>query len=150
MKIKELYRKIIMDHYKNPFNKGLFLNKSKKKNYLISDAKNIFCNEFIKIQIFLDQSDNVSDIRYDTEGCIILVASASLMSFFLKNINLELCLCKINNFLKMIKKKKFDSQKIDKELYVFQNICLFPSKFQCVSMPWELVLKMIKEYKKIN
>ncbi|WBL31432.1 iron-sulfur cluster assembly scaffold protein [Candidatus Phytoplasma sacchari] len=146
MQINKLYRKIIIENYKNPFNKGLFFDKD-KSSYLISEAQNNLCNESIKIQIFFDK-EGISDIRYETNGCIILISSASLMSFFLKKINLDLCLLKINNFLKMIKNQKFDSQKIDKKLYVFKNISFFSSKISCVSMPWELTLKMIKDYKK--
>ncbi|KAB8121748.1 MAG: SUF system NifU family Fe-S cluster assembly protein [Candidatus Phytoplasma cynodontis] len=148
MKIDELYRKIILDNYHNPFNKGLLFNEKEKK-YLILEAKNIFCNEFIKIQIFFNQ-DNILDIRYETEGCVILTASASLMSFFLKKIDLDLCISKIDNFLKMVKNQKFDSEKIDKDLYSFKNISFFPSKIHCVAMPWKLTSKIIKKYIKIN
>ncbi|KXT29121.1 nifU-like N terminal domain protein [Candidatus Phytoplasma oryzae] len=147
MKINELYRDVIIQNYNKPFNKGLLFKKKPKgyNDFIISYSKNIFCNEFIKIQIFFE-IDKILDIRYETEGCIILVSSSSLMSFFLKKTHLKLSLEKINNFLQMIQKKKFDSTLINKELYAFQNISSFPSKINCVSMPWLLSLKIINKY----
>jgi nitrogen fixation NifU-like protein len=142
MKINKLYRELILKHYKEPFNKGLL---KKKGNFLISNSHNILCNENIKIQIFFEK-DQILEIRYETEGCAILVSSASLMSFFLKTINLQFSIEKIKNFLKMLNKQKFQNEQINKELYIFRDVSKFPSKLVCASLPWELSLSIIQKY----
>ncbi|WP_323847658.1 MAG: SUF system NifU family Fe-S cluster assembly protein [Phytoplasma sp.] len=144
--MNQLYRDLIVKHYRNPFNKGLIKN-TKKNNYIIFKKKNISCSDEITLQVRFDNW-NIVDIKYDVKGCAILIASSSLMSIFLKNYNLKVAITKINNFCNMLQNKKFNPDLLEKELQVLKVISQFPGRFVCASTPWQLLLQMIQKIKK--
>lgn len=79
----DIYQENILDHYKNPRNKGHIDNPT----YSASDL-NPFCGD--KIQISLKVKDNnVQDIKFDGVGCAISLASASILTDLVKGKNLR-------------------------------------------------------------
>lgn len=71
---EDLYKEIILDHYRNPRNKG------KIDNSEISfQDYNPVCGDRLKLDIKLD-NNIVSDIKFDGEGCAISQASASILT----------------------------------------------------------------------
>jgi nitrogen fixation NifU-like protein len=76
---EDIYREIILDHYRNPRNKGR-----------ISDAdvsfhdSNPLCGD--EIDIHLKVEDNiVKDIKFEGRGCAISQASASMLTEMVMN-----------------------------------------------------------------
>ncbi|MGH9925413.1 MAG: Fe-S cluster assembly sulfur transfer protein SufU [Nitrososphaeraceae archaeon] len=76
---EDIYREIILDHYRNPRNKGR-----------ISDAdvnfhdSNPLCGD--EIDIYLKVEDNiVKDIKFEGRGCAISQASASMLTEMVMN-----------------------------------------------------------------
>lgn len=76
---EDIYREIILDHYRNPRNKGM-----------ISDAdvsfhdSNPLCGD--EIDIHLKVEDNiVKDIKFEGRGCAISQASASMLTEMVMN-----------------------------------------------------------------
>ncbi|WP_341266345.1 Fe-S cluster assembly sulfur transfer protein SufU [Candidatus Phytoplasma fraxini] len=146
--MNQLYRDLIIQHYRNPLNRGLIQN-SQKQNYVILQKRNISCSDKIILQVKFYNS-NIVDIKYEVEGCAILIASSSLMSVYLKECNLKLAVVKINNFCNMLQNKKFNSEILDKELQILEVISKFPGRFICASMPWKLLLQIIDKKQKKN
>ncbi|WEK82632.1 MAG: iron-sulfur cluster assembly scaffold protein [Candidatus Phytoplasma pruni] len=143
MSKQELYRQLILKHYKNPANIGL--EKNNPHAYL-SQQKNFSCGDEITLQVTLEKN-KIVNIRYELQGCSILVASASLMSIHLKNNTLEESIEQINNFLNLLENKPFDKKVLKEELHILENVIHFSGKFKCASMPWVLLLKMIQKRK---
>ncbi|WP_284928401.1 Fe-S cluster assembly sulfur transfer protein SufU [Candidatus Phytoplasma sp. AldY-WA1] len=139
--MNQLYRDLIIKHYRNPFNKGLIKN-NELIHYCVMKEKNISCSDEIILQVKFENKDIV-DIKYEVQGCAILTASASLMSIYLKKNDLILAIKKIKHFCNMLKNEIFDPQLLDEELLVFETIKDFPGRFKCASMPWKLLLQMI-------
>ena len=78
-KLEMLYRQVIMEHYKNPRNKGLL----NDPNYRTLHLKNPSCGDDITIQSKIN-NNNIIDIRQDGTGCSICCSSASVMTETLK------------------------------------------------------------------
>ena len=80
---EDIYKEIILDHYRNPRNKGN-----------INDAEisakdyNPVCGDKLTLDIKLE-NDVVSDIKFDGEGCAISQASASILTEMLMGKTLE-------------------------------------------------------------
>lgn len=71
---EDIYKEIILDHYRNPRNKG------KIDNSEISfQDYNPVCGDRLNLDIKLD-NNIVSDIKFDGEGCAISQASASILT----------------------------------------------------------------------
>jgi nitrogen fixation NifU-like protein len=70
----DIYREIILDHYRNPRNKGKLLD----ANVSIHDS-NPLCGDEIDIHLKVD-GDEVKDIKFEGRGCAISQASASMLT----------------------------------------------------------------------
>ena len=84
MELKELYQEIILDHAKNPRNKG----KCEGYNH---DAKahNPLCGDKVHIYLKLDKDKNIKGLSFEGEGCAISLASASILTDTLKGKDLS-------------------------------------------------------------
>jgi len=70
----DLYREVIIEHYKNPSYKG------KLDPHDISFAdNNPLCGDHIQIDLRVDADGKVSEARFDGHGCAISQASADLL-----------------------------------------------------------------------
>ncbi len=69
--LENLYREIILEHYKNPRNKGL----SSDLAYVTAHIKNPTCGDDITVQTLI-ASGTVADCRHDGHGCSICCSSA--------------------------------------------------------------------------
>ncbi|TVY12120.1 iron-sulfur cluster assembly scaffold protein [Candidatus Phytoplasma pini] len=143
MKKNELYHSLIMKHYRNPLNKGLRKNDNEK--CFIKENEIINCgDDRITLQVCID-NDLIFDIKYEVEGCAILISSISLMSLYVKKIPFIKLQNKIINFVNMLQGTKFKKELLEEELQIFEVIKNFPSKFACASLPWQLLLQIIQQ-----
>src|SRR5437660_1389419 len=77
--LEDLYREIILDHYRSPRNRGELPVPPAQR----VEGFNPLCGD--EIVVFLDlDGDQVSDIRIDGQGCSISQSSASMMSAAVK------------------------------------------------------------------
>ena len=77
--LEDLYREIILDHYKNPRNRGVLEAPPAQK----SEGMNPLCGDEIAVYLVVDGTgDNavVRDIKIGGQGCSISQSSASMMS----------------------------------------------------------------------
>lgn len=70
----DLYREIIIDHYKNPRHKG----RLDKSDFSFED-ENPLCGDHIQIELKVDESQNVVEAKFDGYGCAISISAADLL-----------------------------------------------------------------------
>jgi nitrogen fixation NifU-like protein len=70
----DLYRELILDHYKNPVYKG----KIAGSDYSFED-ENPLCGDFLHIDLQTDENGVITDARFDGHGCAISMASADML-----------------------------------------------------------------------
>lgn len=70
----DLYREIIIDHYKNPHYRGHL-----DPNDIQFEDDNPLCGDHIEITLRLDGDGRVTDGRFDGRGCAISQSSADLL-----------------------------------------------------------------------
>ena len=70
----DIYREIILDHYRNPRNKG----KISSPDVSIHDS-NPLCGDEIDIHLKVE-GDRIKDIKFEGRGCAISQASASMLT----------------------------------------------------------------------
>jgi nitrogen fixation NifU-like protein len=77
--LEDLYREIILDHYRSPRNRG----ELEVPPAIRSEGFNPLCGD--EITLFLDVDDGVvDDVRIAAQGCSISQSSASMMSVAIK------------------------------------------------------------------
>ena len=72
--MEDLYREVIIEHYKNPAFRG----RLNPKDISFEDS-NPLCGDHIVIDLKVDENNNVADARFDGHGCAISQASADLL-----------------------------------------------------------------------
>ena len=70
----DLYREVIIEHYKNPSYRG----RLDPHDIQFAD-NNPLCGDHIEVTLRTDEKGNVSDARFDGHGCAISQASADLL-----------------------------------------------------------------------
>lgn len=138
--LSNLYREIIMDHYKNPRNKGLINDKS----YITCHIKNPSCGDEINIESKVENGI-ITDIRQDGVGCSICCANASILSQVVKGMKVSDAEYFLDNYLKMVSNQEYDESIDFDELQVFDGIKDFPARVRCASISSQALLNTLKK-----
>lgn len=121
----DIYREIILDHYRNPRNKG----KLALADVSVHDS-NPLCGDEIDIHLKIE-SNKVQEIKFEGRGCAISQASASMLTEMVMGKNLE--------YLKDLKKED-----------ILENIGLTnlgPARIKCALLSLKVLkVGMIKYY----
>lgn len=136
--LETLYRQLIMDHYKNPRNKGL------KEEYETVHIKNPSCGDDISVQAYVENGV-IKDVRHDGHGCSISMSSASVMSQLLKGKTVEEALGLIQDYYKMLKGEEPNEDLEDALAY--QGVAKFPARYKCATIAWNAIEEAINKNK---
>ncbi|MEK7327605.1 MAG: Fe-S cluster assembly sulfur transfer protein SufU [Chloroflexota bacterium] len=71
----DMYREVILDHYKNPRNRGQL-----EPADISYEDDNPLCGDRIRIDIRLDENKRVKEVAFSGQGCAISQASASMLT----------------------------------------------------------------------
>ncbi len=130
--LEVLYRQVIMDHYKNPRNKGLFTDETYKTVHI----KNPSCGDDITIQTKVSE-DHIEDVRHDGSGCSICCSSASVMSETLKGKTIKDAKMITETYLNMLSNKEFNEDVELEDAVVYSGVRKFPARIKCASIAWK-------------
>ena len=72
---EQLYRELILDHYKNPRNHGL-LDPSDAR----AEGQNPLCGDEISVTVRLGEGGVIDDVGFDGRGCAISQAATSMLT----------------------------------------------------------------------
>ncbi len=144
MELKELYQEIILDHGKNPRNKG-------KCNEFNKDAKahNPLCGDKVHIYLKLNKEKKVENLSFEGEGCAISLASASILTDTIKGKDFITAKKITNEFLSMIKDKtsiSTDSLNEDQKTTIMSlsGVKKFPMRVKCATMVWHTFISALE------
>lgn len=145
MALEDLYREVILDHYKNPRNRG---------HLAVADAKaqgvNPLCGDEITIELRFD-GDIVSDVAVDSQGCSISQSSASMMSEAIKGKSRDEIKGITSKFKSMMSVDGEQGLDLDPErpgsvlgdLEALQGVRQYPVRIKCASLGWNTLLEAL-------
>ena len=144
MELKELYQEIILDHGKNPRNKG----KCDKFN---KDAKahNPLCGDKVHIYLKLNKEKKVENLSFEGEGCAISLASASILTDIIKGKDFITAKKITNEFLNMIKDKtSINTKNLNEDqkttIMSLSGVKKFPMRVKCATMVWHTFISALE------
>ncbi|MFP4286328.1 MAG: Fe-S cluster assembly sulfur transfer protein SufU [Candidatus Izemoplasmataceae bacterium] len=138
--LENLYRQIIMDHYKNPRHKGLVGD----TRYHTHHIKNPTCGDDITVQTLVED-DHIKDVRHDGSGCSICCSSASVMASLMINKKVSLAKHLASNYLLMIMNKPYDETVDLEDAFAYQGVTKFPARIKCATIAWKAFEETLKE-----
>jgi len=119
----DLYREIILDHYKHPHNFG-HLERSSATGTLYNSA----CGDTITMEIIVNKEGKITDVRFSGEGCAISQASASMLTDIVKG------------------KTKDEIMKLtSKDVIALLQTELTVTRMKCALLPLEVLQKTITD-----
>ena len=148
MEIKELYQEIILDHAKNPRNKG------KCESYNCdAKAHNPLCGDKVHLFLKLDEDKKIQDISFEGEGCAISMASASIMTDLMKGKSEKEVKEIVSKFLDMIKEKDDINTNLIKDdektkLMSLGGVKNYPMRVKCATLSWHALSSALEDFQK--
>lgn len=131
-RLKFLYREVILENANNPHNYGSIEN----PNYQTT-VYNPNCGD--KLNLFLNLNNNeISEIKFNGEGCTISQASASLMTKAVEGKTKTEALELAQIFSDMAMEKECSQQELAKlgDAQILTNIMMFPARIKCATLAW--------------
>lgn len=132
-----LYRQVIMDHYKNPRNKGVL------EDSLTIDMNNPTCGDRIRLTLKIEDG-NITDAKFDGEGCSISMSSASMMTQAIKGQSVETALKLSKIFSDMMLGKEYDEDVELEDIEALQGVAKFPARIKCATLAWKAMEKGVQ------
>jgi nitrogen fixation NifU-like protein len=132
MSTDSMYQEIILDHYKNPHHKGLREPFEAEVHHL-----NPTCGDEITLRVHLD-GDTVADVSYDSEGCSISQASASVLTDLLIGRTVEEATSTYDEFLRLMQSKGQvePDEDVLEDAIAFAGVSKYPARVKCALLAW--------------
>jgi nitrogen fixation NifU-like protein len=132
MTVDSLYQEIILDHYKNPHHRGLREPYDVEVHHL-----NPTCGDEITLRVQLD-GETVTDVSYDSEGCSISQASASVMTDLVIGKDLSTATATYDEFLALMQSKgqAEPDEEVLEDAVAFTGVSRYPARVKCALLAW--------------
>jgi len=158
--LEDLYREIILDHYRSPRNRGELPSPPAQR----VEGFNPLCGD--EVILFVDVEDGrVADIKVSGQGCSISQSSASMMSSAVKGRTLAEARALIRRFkgLMSIHEQALGGDDDDDEadesgagtadepevklgdLEALQGVVKFPVRIKCATLSWNTLTQALDE-----
>jgi len=152
--LEDLYREIILDHYRNPRNRGELDSPPARR----SEGFNPLCGDEIVVYIDVDDADTITDVKIGGQGCSISQSSASMMSAAIKGTSLDEARQVIRAFKAMmsIHEHELGGDGADSvepagddlrlgDLEALRGVVKFPVRIKCATLGWNTLERAIDD-----
>ncbi|SFI89970.1 Fe-S cluster assembly sulfur transfer protein SufU [Thermoflavimicrobium dichotomicum] len=140
MSLDDLYRRVIMDHYQRPRNRGRI-----EEGAVTVDLNNPTCGDRISLQMRVENGV-IEEAKFLGEGCSISLSSASMMTEAVKGLTIEQALELVHLFSKMMQGEEVDIDKFPLEdIEALTGVSKFPARIKCATLAWKALEKGIRE-----
>ncbi len=149
--LEDLYREIILDHYRSPRNRGELETPPATR----AEGFNPLCGDEIVVFIEVDDGGVVSDVKIGGQGCSISQSSASMMSAAIKGKSVDEVRELTRAFKQMmsIHESGLDSdgqldEQIDADLgdlEALRGVVKFPVRIKCATLSWNTLGQALDE-----
>ncbi|MPY92820.1 MAG: SUF system NifU family Fe-S cluster assembly protein [Acidimicrobiia bacterium] len=154
--LEDLYREIILDHYKNPRQRGELEPPARQ-----TKGFNPLCGDEVVVSVLVDD-DRIADIRTTGQGCSISQSSASMMSQAVRGLSLDEVAELTTSFKAQLGIRDesgddgdgspdgHDHGRDDEaalkqlgELAALKGVMKFPSRIKCATLAWNTLVEAL-------
>ena len=149
--LEDLYREIILDHYRSPRNRGDL----PTPPAVVAQGHNPLCGDEITVYLQLD-GDTVTDVKVGGQGCSISQSSASMMSQAIKGHSVDEVRALVKRFKGMMSIEDADGDGDGDgdepaaevslgDLEALQGVVKFPVRIKCATLAWNTLLEALDQ-----
>ena len=155
--LEDLYREIILDHYRSPRNRGELATPPAHR----TEGFNPLCGDEVVVYVELDADNRIHDIKINGQGCSISQSSASMMSAAVKGRTLEEARALTGTFKSMMSIHEQDiggdgteAEAEDTtpgadmplgDLEALRGVVKFPVRIKCATLSWNTLNQALDE-----
>ena len=125
--MEDLYREVILEHYRSPRNKGEL-----DAPTCAADGANPLCGDEIHLDIALNDGQ-IEELRFSGQGCSISQASASMMTEQVKTLDRDGAAKAFQQLMLTGEPGEYDLG--DSEMLA--GVAKFPARVKCASLAWK-------------
>jgi nitrogen fixation protein NifU and related proteins len=139
LSLEELYKEVILDHYRSPRNKGRL-----DPHDVALERNNPLCGDEIEVFVKFD-GENVEGVQFDGKGCSISMASASMMTERVQGLSVK----DAGELAETIKRMMAGEEEGDPEelgdLVSLKGVVKYPVRIKCALLGWNTLLEALEE-----
>jgi len=152
--LEDLYREIILDHYRNPRNRGELPIPPARR----VEGFNPLCGDEVVLYLDLDGDGRITDIKIGGQGCSISQSSASMMTAAVVGRSQAEAFDLVKAFKAMmsIHERGLDGDPAGEiaspdaapdmgELEALRGVVKFPVRIKCATLPWNTLVQAFQE-----
>ncbi len=132
----DLYMEVILDHNKNPRNKG---NIDDHTNH--ADGHNPLCGDKISLDLIIE-NNVVKDIKFTGSGCAISTASSSILTEAIIGKEISDIRHLFEEFHELVTTDNTEKNNLGK-LSVFEGVKKYPARVKCATLAWHTLIAAI-------
>ncbi|MCY4639021.1 MAG: SUF system NifU family Fe-S cluster assembly protein [Chloroflexi bacterium] len=129
--VDDLYRAILLDHYRNPRRRGRLTG----EGVVSADGANPLCGDQLTVDVRLDDRDHLVEVAFEGAGCSISQASASLMMEYVAGRSAGRARAGVDAFQEMMTSGAAPEDFGDLE--ALAGVAKFPVRIKCASLGWK-------------
>jgi len=130
MALEELYREVILDHYRNPRNRTAL-----EEPHAAAEGVNPLCGDEVTVELtFGDEA--VEGVSVRGHGCSISQSSGSMMGVAIKGLDREAIAVLSRRFQESLTSEDSNSDSEFGELAALQGVRRYPVRVKCALLPW--------------
>jgi len=140
--LEDLYREVILDHYRSPRNKGEL-----PPPATCTEGTNPLCGD--EIRLFLDVTDGViRDVRFSGHGCSISQSSASMMTAAVKGKSVADVRALVHRFKEMMSIEESAEESPAPvgsmgDMEALRGVVKYPVRIKCAVLGWNTLLEAL-------
>jgi nitrogen fixation NifU-like protein len=132
--LSDLYQEVILDHYRNPRNRGALPGADRN-----AEGYNPLCGDKLQVHLKLD-GDILEEIRFESTGCAISQASASVMASVLQGKSRAEVTALFEAFQRLVTGQEDVNLEELGELAALSGVSEFPARVKCATLGWHTLL----------
>ncbi len=139
MSLEDLYKEVILDHYRTPRNKGRL-----DPHDLVLERNNPLCGDEIELFLKFD-GENLEGIAFDGKGCSISQASASMMTEKVKGLSTKDAAGVAESIKAMMAGEEGADESSLGDLVSLKGVVKYPVRIKCALLGWNTLVEALEE-----
>lgn len=139
MSLEDLYKEVILDHYRAPRNKGRL-----DPHDVALERNNPLCGDEIELFLRFD-GENLAGIAFEGKGCSISQASASMMTEKLSGLTVKDATALAESIKKMMAGEEEGDAAALGDLVSLKGVVKYPVRIKCALLGWNTLLEGLEE-----
>ena len=141
MSLEDLYKEVILDHYRTPRNKGRL-----DPHDVALERNNPLCGDEIELFVKFD-GETLEGIAFDGKGCSISQASASMMTEKVKGMSVKDASELAETIKAMMAGQADGDPKQLGDLVSLKGVVKYPVRIKCALLGWNTLVEALEETK---